>query len=61
MRNFPLSQQKKQSSYAKLQSQKEVKSNPKQPNYKKCAVPIRLHEKRCEIQGGREEMVVMVN
>jgi len=44
-----------------MQLQKEVKSNPKQPNCKKVCDPEEGHcEKRCEIQGGSQEMVVMV-
>jgi len=41
-----------------MQLQKQVKSYPKQPNCKKCAAPQEGHcEKRCEIQGGGQEMV----
>jgi len=40
---------------------KEVKSNPKQPSCKKRVRPQIGHcEKRCEIQGGSQEMAVMV-
>jgi len=43
-----------------MQLQKEVKSN-KQPSYKKSVRPQEGHsEKRCEIQGGGQEMAVMV-
>jgi len=36
-------------------------SNPKQPSCKKkCAAPKGHSEKRCEIQGGGQEMAVMV-
>jgi len=47
-----------------MQLQKEVKSNPKQPNCtcKKSVRPQKGHcEKRCEIQGGGQEMAVMVD
>jgi len=41
-----------------MQLQKEVKSDPKQPS---CRKKFAGHcEKRCEIQGGGQEMVVMV-
>jgi len=44
-----------------MQLQKEVKSNPKQPSCKKRVRPQKGHsEKRCEIQGGSQEMAVMV-
>ena len=44
-----------------IQIQKEVKSNPKQPNCKKKCGPQKGYgEKRCEIQGGSQEMAVMV-
>jgi len=44
-----------------MQLQKEVKSNPKQPSCKKSVWPQKGHsEKRCEIQGGGQEMAVMV-
>jgi len=44
-----------------VQLQKEMKSNPKQSSYKKSVWPLKVHcEKRCEIQGGGQEMVVMV-
>jgi len=40
-----------------MQLQKEVKSNPKQPSCKKVCNPQEGHwEKRCEIQGGSQEM-----
>jgi len=40
-----------------IQIQKEVKSNPKQPSCKKVCGPQEGHsEKRCEIQGGGQEM-----
>ena len=41
---------------------KEVKSNPKQPSCKKkeCGPLKGYNEKRCEIQGGGQEMAVMV-
>jgi len=39
--------------------QKEVKSNPKQPSCKKSARPQK--GQRCEIQGGGQEMAVMVD
>jgi len=43
-----------------MQLQKEVKSNPKQPSCKK-SWPLKGHcEKRCEIQGGSQEIAVMV-
>jgi len=38
--------------------QKEVKSNQKQPSCKKACGPC--CEKRCEIQGGSQEMDVMI-
>jgi len=41
-----------------MQLQKEVKSNPKQPS---CKKRVQSHnKKRCEIQGGSQEMAVMV-
>jgi len=41
-----------------MQLQKEVKSNPKQLNYKKVCSPQEGHcERRYEIQGGGQEMV----
>jgi len=44
-----------------MQLQKEVKSNPKQPSCKKRVRPQKGYsEKRCEIQGGGQEMAVMV-
>jgi len=44
-----------------MQLQKEVKSNPKLPSCKKGCSPKKSHsEKRCEIQGGGQQMVVMV-
>jgi len=44
-----------------MQLQKEVKSNPKQPSCKKSVRPQKDHwGKRCEIQGGGQEMAVMV-
>ena len=44
-----------------IQIQKEVKSNPKQPSCKKeCGPQKGYGEKRCEIQGGSQEMAVMV-
>ena len=44
-----------------IQIQKEVKSNPKQPAVKKVCGPQKGYgEKRCEIQGGGQEMAVMV-
>jgi len=44
-----------------MQLQKEVKSNPKQPSCKKNVWPHEGHcEERCEIQGGGQEMAVMV-
>jgi len=44
-----------------MQLQKEVKSNPKQSSCKKGCGPKKCHcEKRCEIQGGGQEMAVMV-
>jgi len=43
-----------------MQLQKEVKSNPKQPSCKKGAAPKGHSEKRCEIQGGSQEMAMMV-
>jgi len=37
-----------------MQLQKEVKSDPKQPS---CKISVQPHcEKRCEIQGGSQEM-----
>jgi len=48
--------------HCSLQLQKEVKSSPKQPSYKKVCGPQENHcEKRCEIQGGGQEMAVMVD
>ena len=44
-----------------IQIQKEVKSNLKQPAVKKVCGPQKGYgEKRCEIQGGGQEMAVMV-
>jgi len=44
-----------------MQLQKEVKCNPKQPLCKKSVQPPRRPLwKRCEIQGGGQEMAVMV-
>jgi len=44
-----------------MQLQKEVKPNLKQPGCKKSVRPQKDHcEKRCEIQGGGQEMAVMV-
>ena len=44
-----------------IQIQKEMKSNPKQPSCKKSVRPSKGYgEKRCEIQGGGQEMAVMV-
>jgi len=44
-----------------MQLQKEVKSNPKQPSYKKVCGPQEFcYEKRCEIQSDSQEMAVMV-
>ena len=44
-----------------IQIQKEMKSNPKQPSCKKVCGPQKGNgEKRCEIQGGGQEMAVMV-
>jgi len=44
-----------------MQLQKEVKSNPKQPSYKKRVQPKKGHcEKRCEIQGGGQGMALTV-
>jgi len=44
-----------------MQLQIEVKSNPKQPSCKKGVQLQKGHsEKRCEIQGGGQEMAVMV-
>jgi len=44
-----------------MQLQKEVKSNPKQSSFKKSVRPQKGHcEKRCEIQGGGQEIAVMV-
>ena len=44
-----------------IQIQKEVISNPKQPSCNKRYGPQKGHgEKRCEIQGGNQEMAVMV-
>jgi len=44
--------------------QKEVKSNPKHPSCKKKCTALKMSivksEKRCEIQGGGQEMAVMV-
>jgi len=43
------------------QLQKEVKSNPKQPSCKKSVQPQKGHcENRCEIQGGGQEVAVML-
>jgi len=41
-----------------MQLQKEMKSNPKQPSCKNNVQPEEgcPHEKRCEIQGGGQEM-----
>jgi len=45
-----------------MQLQKEVKSNPKQPSFKKSVRTQKGHcEKICEIQGGDQEMAVMVD
>ena len=45
-----------------IQTQKEVKSNQKQLSFKKKVRPQKGHgEKRCEIQGGGQEMAVMVS
>jgi len=44
-----------------MQLQKEVKSNPKQPSCKRIVWPQKGHsEKSYEIQGGSQEMAVMV-
>jgi len=44
-----------------MQLQKEVKSNPKQPSCKKSVQPWkRPLWKRCEIQGGGQEIAMMV-
>ena len=47
-----------------MQMQKEVKSDPKQPSCKKKKKKKTLKKamvkKRCEIQGGGQEMAVMV-
>jgi len=44
-----------------MELQKEVKSNPKQPSSKVSVRPQKGHcEKRCEIQGGSQEMAVIV-
>ena len=44
-----------------LAIQKEVISKPKQPSYKKKCAPKKAKvKKRCEIQGGSQEMAVMV-
>jgi len=44
-----------------MQLQKEVKFNPKQPSCKKSVWPQKCNcEKSCEIQGGSQEMDVMV-
>jgi len=44
-----------------LHSMQKVKSNPKQPSCKKKRVAQKGHsEKRCEMQGGGQEMAVMV-
>jgi len=44
-----------------MQLQKEVKSNPKQPSCKKSVWPQKHHhDKRCEIQGGSQEIALMV-
>ena len=44
-----------------LAIQKEVISKPKQPSCKKRVRPQKSQgEKRCEIQGGGQEMTVMV-
>jgi len=45
-----------------MQLQIEVKSNAKQPSCKKnvCSPKKAIVEKRCEIQGGCQEMAVMV-
>ena len=43
-----------------IQIQKEVKSNPKQPAVKNVCGPQGYGEKKCEIQGGGQEMAVMV-
>ena len=45
-----------------IQIIKEMISNPKQPSCKKGAAPkTAMVKKRCEIQGGSQEMVVMVD
>jgi len=44
-----------------MQLQKEVKCNPKQPSCKKvCSPQEATLKKRCGIQGGNQEMAVMV-
>ena len=45
-----------------IQIQKEMKSTPKQPSCKKKDVALKkaMVKKRCEIQGGGQEMAVMV-
>jgi len=44
-----------------MKLQKELKSNPKQPAVKKgCGPKKAIVKKRCKIQGGGQEMAVMV-
>ena len=43
-----------------IQIQKEVKSNPNSQAVKECGPQKSYSEKRCEIQGGSQEMAVMV-
>ena len=46
--------------YWGIQIQKEVISNQKQPSCKKMFSPQKHHGEKCEIQGGGQEMTVMV-
>ena len=53
--------EKKKNRLKKSQIQKEMKSNPKSQAVKKECGPQKAYgEKRCEIQGGGQEMAVMV-
>jgi len=43
-----------------LSTETKYVSNPKQPSYKKGCDPKKAIAKKCEIQGGGQEMAVMV-
>ena len=43
-----------------MQIQKEVISIPKQPSHENRAAPKNARVEKCEIQGGSQEMAVMV-